>query len=241
MLDTVSSASLSLLPHPSQSFAFSIAHNTSVLTSLQAVQLDIIKQTAFQTTQSALRFRSCKPACKFCSIRIHEDESGSAASMNETWTLKPACDYRPGAQNAAQSRLATLSQGNDTGTLPALREHKSWKKSTISSDTPLKVFVEGRRGDNLASWVVLIGGTNLEPSWSKIGLSFTMSTVKTSDVEAGLENGRPAKKAKLDLAQHQSIALVLDYGSQYTQLIGRRIREAGVYSMLKPADISMVN
>lgn len=66
-----------------------------------------------------------------------------------------------------------------------------------------------------------------------------MSTVKTSDVEAGLENGRPAKKAKLDLAQHQSIALVLDYGSQYTQLIGRRIREAAVYSMLKPADISM--
>lgn len=34
--------------------------------------------------------------------------------------------------------------------------------------------------------------------------------------------------------------LVLDYGSQYTQLIARRIREKGVYSMLLPGDAEMV-
>lgn len=34
--------------------------------------------------------------------------------------------------------------------------------------------------------------------------------------------------------------LVLDYGSQYTQLIARRIREKGVYSMLLPGDVEMV-
>jgi hypothetical protein len=34
-------------------------------------------------------------------------------------------------------------------------------------------------------------------------------------------------------------ALVLDYGSQYTQLICRRIRELGVYSVMLPGDVTM--
>jgi GMP synthase (glutamine-hydrolysing) len=36
---------------------------------------------------------------------------------------------------------------------------------------------------------------------------------------------------------HQRI-LILDYGSQVTQLIARRVREAGVYCELHPGDIS---
>ena len=34
--------------------------------------------------------------------------------------------------------------------------------------------------------------------------------------------------------------VVLDYGSQYTQLITRRVRELGVYSVLLPGDADMV-
>ena len=35
---------------------------------------------------------------------------------------------------------------------------------------------------------------------------------------------------------HQRI-LILDYGSQVTQLIARRVREAGVYSEVHPGDV----
>ena len=56
------------------------------------------------------------------------------------------------------------------------------------------------------------------------------------------ENGHIAKKAKLDNGLHavHSVCLVLDYGSQYTQLIARRVRENNVYSMLLPGDSDMV-
>ena len=37
---------------------------------------------------------------------------------------------------------------------------------------------------------------------------------------------------------HSDRILILDFGSQYTQLIGRRVREAGVYCELHPWDIS---
>jgi hypothetical protein len=41
-------------------------------------------------------------------------------------------------------------------------------------------------------------------------------------------------------ASRHAVVLVLDYGSQYTQLIARRVREKGVYSMLLPGDATLV-
>lgn len=48
-----------------------------------------------------------------------------------------------------------------------------------------------------------------------------------------------APAAKHTLAQEHDVVLVLDYGSQYTQLIGRRVREIGCFSMLFPGDASL--
>ena len=37
----------------------------------------------------------------------------------------------------------------------------------------------------------------------------------------------------------KDLIIILDFGSQYTQLIARRIREIGVYSLVKPHNISI--
>lgn len=56
-------------------------------------------------------------------------------------------------------------------------------------------------------------------------------------------DGPPAKRARVENGLHEahSVCLVLDYGSQYTQLIARRVREIGVYSMLLPGDVPLVS
>ena len=42
------------------------------------------------------------------------------------------------------------------------------------------------------------------------------------------------------MAKQAATVLILDYGSQYTQLICRRVRELGVYSVMLPGDITQV-
>lgn len=53
---------------------------------------------------------------------------------------------------------------------------------------------------------------------------------------------KPANEQKAEGLGNQDHAtiLVLDYGSQYTQLICRRIRDVGMFSVMFPGDASMV-
>jgi len=39
---------------------------------------------------------------------------------------------------------------------------------------------------------------------------------------------------------HSDKILILDFGSQYTQLIARRVREIGVYCELFPYDVDVI-
>lgn len=57
------------------------------------------------------------------------------------------------------------------------------------------------------------------------------------------ENGVAAhKKPRLEDGLHHAhtICLVLDFGSQYTQLIARRVRENSVMSIMLPGDVTLV-
>jgi GMP synthase (glutamine-hydrolysing) len=55
---------------------------------------------------------------------------------------------------------------------------------------------------------------------------------KSQDAEAGAEAGASASPG----TAHAERLLILDFGSQYTQLIARRVREAGVYCEIHPFD-----
>jgi len=51
-------------------------------------------------------------------------------------------------------------------------------------------------------------------------------------------NNRPTKPKAADLP-HNEVVLILDFGSQYAQLIARRVREAGAFSLLVAPDITV--
>ena len=58
-----------------------------------------------------------------------------------------------------------------------------------------------------------------------------------------MENGSAAStKPRLEngLQNAHTICLVLDFGSQYTQLIARRVRENAVMSIMLPGDVTLV-
>ena len=41
------------------------------------------------------------------------------------------------------------------------------------------------------------------------------------------------------MQRDRDLIIILDFGSQYTQLIARRVREIGVYSLVKPYNFSI--
>ena len=57
----------------------------------------------------------------------------------------------------------------------------------------------------------------------------------------GVEIVDEAPRADVDVIKKHSVCLVLDYGSQYTQLIARRVREHNVCSVLLPGDVDLVS
>src|SRR5436305_11109345 len=60
-------------------------------------------------------------------------------------------------------------------------------------------------------------------------------TEDVSNPKSKIQNPKPADPKSLS---HQSV-LILDFGSQFTQLIARRVRENRVYGEVHPFDLSL--
>ena len=59
-----------------------------------------------------------------------------------------------------------------------------------------------------------------------------------SDTQVAYDDQLTQKGKKMQTDIHDQRILILDFGSQYTQLIARRVREIGVYCELVPFDVS---
>ena len=71
----------------------------------------------------------------------------------------------------------------------------------------------------------------------KPGQARTFNQQPTSATQQVVPAG---KTTSMVATEGHSTILVLDYGSQYTQLITRRVREVGLFSLLFPGDASLV-
>ncbi|MDQ6746834.1 MAG: glutamine-hydrolyzing GMP synthase, partial [Candidatus Dormibacteraeota bacterium] len=73
----------------------------------------------------------------------------------------------------------------------------------------------------------------MSPTAAVPGEGLTTAARRTPGIDSDAGSGASAAPA----AQHDTV-LVLDFGSQYSQLIARRVREAKVYAELVPGTIS---
>ncbi len=55
-----------------------------------------------------------------------------------------------------------------------------------------------------------------------------------------MENSSSGPRLENGLQVVHTVCLVLDFGSQYTQLIARRVRENAVMSIMLPGDVTLV-
>lgn len=64
-------------------------------------------------------------------------------------------------------------------------------------------------------------------------------SAKMGGAEEAAANGAAPKRQRTGHEGHSTV-VILDYGSQYSQLITRRVREIGVFSVMLPGDADMV-